>query len=118
MHRFLILDLLSSLGRKLGFAFLFFSVVFLILGYVIGGVLTGINEQFSVNSAYIPKEYIYSIVYGALFYTALVTLVSVQLIIERIHDETLFRYLNSMILVNIYKHLYLRVNNRPKTDGY
>ncbi|CAF0974422.1 unnamed protein product [Adineta ricciae] len=67
--------LLSSLGRKLGFAFLFFSVVFLILGYVIGGILLGINQQFTSDSAFIPKEYIYSIVYGALFYTALVTLI-------------------------------------------
>ncbi|UJR26499.1 hypothetical protein I4U23_007826 [Adineta vaga] len=67
--------LLSSLGRKLGFAFLFFSVVFLILGYVIGGIFLGINQQFSSNFVFISKEYIYSLVYGALFYTALVTLI-------------------------------------------
>ncbi|CAF1248062.1 unnamed protein product [Adineta steineri] len=68
-------QLLSSLGRKLGFGFLFFSVVFLILGYIIGGILTGINQQFTINFIYIPKEYIYAMVYGALFYTALVTLI-------------------------------------------
>lgn len=45
------------------------------LGYIIGGILIEINQQSNWNVAYIRREYIYSIVYGALFYTALVTLV-------------------------------------------
>ncbi len=73
------LEILSSLGRKLAFIFLLISIVFLIIGYFIGGILTGINQQFNINLIYVHKEYIYSIVYGALFYTALVTLVSIDI---------------------------------------
>jgi len=68
-------QLLSALGRKQGFGFLFISILFLILGYVIGGMLIQMNEQTITNTVYTRKEYIYSIVYGALFYTALVTLI-------------------------------------------
>jgi hypothetical protein len=77
---FFYLELLSSLGRKYGFALLFISIIFLIVGYIIGGILIQINQQSNINTIYIRKEYIYSIVYGALFYTALVTLVSVKIV--------------------------------------
>ncbi len=39
------------------------------------------TEQLNVHTVYIHKEYIYSVVYGALFYTALVTLVSTKIFI-------------------------------------
>ncbi len=77
---FFYLELLSSLGRKYGFALLFISIIFLIVGYIIGGILIQINQQSNINTIYIHKEYIYSIVYGALFYTALVTLVSGKIV--------------------------------------
>ncbi len=75
---FVYLELLSSLGRKYGFVLLFISSIFLIFGYIIGGIFIEINQRFNINIIYLRKEYIYSIVYGALFYTALVTLVSVK----------------------------------------
>jgi len=58
---------ISSLGRKNGLYFVIISIIFLLLGYIIGGIL--------ISHLYIRIEYIYSIVYGALFYTALVTLI-------------------------------------------
>jgi hypothetical protein len=73
---FVYLEILSSLGRKHSFVLLFISSIFLIIGYSIGGIFIQINQQYNINIIYIHKEYIYSIVYGALFYTALVTLVS------------------------------------------
>ena len=63
------------MGRKRGLYFLFISIFFLLIGYIIGGILLEINQRFDHNIPYIRTEYIYSIVYGALFYTALVTLV-------------------------------------------
>lgn len=71
----MVLELLSSIGRKYGFAFLLVSIVFLLIGYLIGGALIQIIEQWNLKEIYLEKEYIYSIVYGALLYTALVTLV-------------------------------------------
>jgi hypothetical protein len=70
------LETISSLGRKRGLFFPLISTVFLLLGYIIGGIFIEINRRFDTdNLVYIQTEYIYSIVYGALFYTALVTLV-------------------------------------------
>ncbi|CAF1168709.1 unnamed protein product [Rotaria sp. Silwood1] len=66
---------ISSMGRKRGLFFLIISIFFLLLGYLIGGILMEINQRFDNNIVYIRTEYIYSIVYGALFYTALVTLI-------------------------------------------
>jgi hypothetical protein len=50
--------------------------LFLLIGYILGGIITEINRKFPHHFFSIRTEYIYSIVYGALFYTALVTLVS------------------------------------------
>ncbi|CAM2726371.1 unnamed protein product [Rotaria socialis] len=66
---------ISSMGRKRGLFFLLISIFFLLLGYLIGGILVEFNQRFDNNLRYIRTEYIYSIVYGALFYTALVTLI-------------------------------------------
>ena len=72
-------ETISQLGRKLGLYFLLVSIVFLLLGYGLGGSLLEVNRRTNDSFVYIRTEYIYSIVYGALFYTALVTLVSVVL---------------------------------------
>ena len=84
--------------RKYGFSSLYFSTVFLLLGYMFGGIAIRINEQFNDGIAYLSKEYIYSMVYGALLYTALVILVSAkarQARAERSIESLLcFRYLN------------------------
>lgn len=72
-----ILELLTSIGRKYGFAFLFISIAFLLIGYLLGGTLIQITQQRKTSVIYLEKEYIYSFVYGALLYTALVTLVRV-----------------------------------------
>jgi hypothetical protein len=74
MYFFFDLELISSFDRKRGFVFIFFSVIFLLLGYIIGASLI----QF-IQHGYTAKEYIYSVVYGALFYTALVTMVSMKI---------------------------------------
>ena len=67
---------MSSLGRKSSWIFLFLSLVALLLGYILGGILAEINWRFAYHHfSYIRTEYIYSIIYGVLFYTALVTLV-------------------------------------------
>ena len=68
-------ETISQLGRKRGLALLLTSIVFLLLGYALGGLFIELNRQAVSNFVYIRAEYIYSIVYGALFYTALVTLV-------------------------------------------
>jgi len=73
--KFYYLETISLLGRKYGFYFIFFSIFFLLIGYIIGGIFIEMNRKFDNNLFYIHTEYIYSIVYGALFYTALVTLV-------------------------------------------
>lgn len=69
------LETISSLGRKRGLYFIIISFIFLLLGYIIGGLLIELNRKFHNNLFFLRIEYIYSIVYGALFYTALVTLV-------------------------------------------
>jgi len=69
------LETISSLGRKYGLYLLIISIFFLLIGYIIGGILIECNRKSGNSLFYIQPEYIYSIVYGALFYTALVTLV-------------------------------------------
>lgn len=70
------LETISSLGRKSSWIFLLLSFISLLLGYILGGILAEINWRFaSDHFPYIRTEYIYSIIYGVLFYTALVTLV-------------------------------------------
>lgn len=63
------------MGKKRGLFFLVISIFFLLLGYIIGGTLMETNQRFGNKILLIRTEYIYAIVYGALFYTALVTLV-------------------------------------------
>ncbi|UJR22577.1 hypothetical protein I4U23_025624 [Adineta vaga] len=65
----------STVSRKHGLFLLLISIVFLLSGYLLGGLLIEINQRNDINLVFIQKEYIYSIVYGALFYTALVTLI-------------------------------------------
>ncbi|CAF0895566.1 unnamed protein product [Adineta steineri] len=66
---------ISSMGRQRGLFLLLVSIFFLLFGYVIGGFLIEAGRQSKDSLWYIRTEYIYSIVYGALFYTALVTLI-------------------------------------------
>lgn len=66
---------LATLGRVYGFYSLFLSITFLIFGYLIGGIIVDLDEQFNIRIDYLRKEYLYSILYGAIFYTTLVTLV-------------------------------------------
>ena len=40
-------------------------------------MIVEMHQQFNIQTAVLQKEYIYSIVYGALFYTALVILVNI-----------------------------------------
>ena len=70
-----ILETLSIMSRQRGVFLLLISIVFLLCGYLMGGFLIELNRRPNRNLFFIEKEYIYSIVYGALFYTALVTLV-------------------------------------------
>jgi Na+-driven multidrug efflux pump len=63
------------MGRRRGLLLLLLSTAFLLLGYLLGGLLIELNQRNDNQLPYIRKEYIYSLVYGALFYTALVTLV-------------------------------------------
>ena len=63
------------MGRKRGLFFLLISILFLLFGYALGGIFIELNRQSDNSPFYIRTEYIYSVVYGALFYTALVTLV-------------------------------------------
>ncbi len=77
LRNFSSLETISSLGRKHGLSFIFISIFFLLLGYIIGGILIEINREFNHNFVYIHTEYIYAILYGASFYTALVTLVKI-----------------------------------------
>ena len=72
----LLLEFMAFSDRKYGFSSLYFSVVFLLLGYMFGGIVIRLNEQLNSGIEYLSKEYIYSMVYGALLYTALVILVS------------------------------------------
>ncbi|CAF1496238.1 unnamed protein product [Adineta ricciae] len=66
---------LSIMSRQRGVFLLLISIVFLLCGYLTGGFLIELNRRPGINLFFIEKEYIYSIVYGALFYTALVTLI-------------------------------------------
>jgi hypothetical protein len=66
----------SSTGQNRGFDSLFFSIVFLLVGYVIGGLFVELHQQFDIKTEYLRKEYVYSALYGSIFYTVLVTLVS------------------------------------------
>lgn len=71
-----VLETISTMGRRRGLLLLLISIVFLLLGYLLGGLLIEVNRRTDNQLPYIRKEYIYSFLYGALFYTALVTLVS------------------------------------------
>lgn len=91
----LCLERTPSIGQNPGFASLFFSIVFLLIGYIIGGVFVELHQQFDIKIEYLRKEYVYSALYGSIFYTVLVTLVreSGRLVIscERGKDLRLFR---------------------------
>jgi len=66
---------ISQLGRKRGLFFLLLSIIFLLLGYSLCGLFMKINRRQDDFLEFFRTEYVYSIVYGALFYTALVTLI-------------------------------------------
>ena len=74
-HRPPVLARLATLGRVYGFYSLFLSITFVIFGYLIGGIIVDLDEQFNIRIEYLRKEYLYSVLYGAIFYTTLVTLV-------------------------------------------
>lgn len=85
-----IAETISQLGRKFGLYFLVTSIFFLLLGYGLGGFLLELNRRTNDRYIYLRTEYIYSIVYGALFYTALVTLVRLVLNGEFFNEKEIF----------------------------
>jgi hypothetical protein len=70
------LERLFLLGFRHGFASLFFSIIVLLTGYISGGIFIELERNFHIDDSYLGKEYLYSMLYGGILYTALVTLVS------------------------------------------
>lgn len=90
------LETISQLGRKRGLFFLLLSIIFLLLGYSLCGLFMKINRRQDDFLEFFRTEYVYSIVYGALFYTALVTLVSA--------------YFSLLISSYIHIHRFVRIH--------
>jgi hypothetical protein len=73
---FVHLEAVSSLGRELGIIHVLNSIITLLIGYSLGAWLTADGgKQLDMDVIRIRSEYIYSIVYGLLVYSALVILV-------------------------------------------
>ena len=83
-------ECLSVVDRTDALSSSVFSVGFLLVGYIVGGIIIEFHQQFSVQSEYLEKEYIYSIVYGSIVYTALVTLVKKTLFSSQIQMKWIF----------------------------
>ena len=113
----LCLERTPSIGQNPGFASLFFSIVFLLIGYIIGGVFVELHQQFDIKIEYLRKEYVYSALYGSIFYTVLVTLVreSDRLVISCQGEKglRLFRCLNWMSSATVYRQ---QLNRRRSWD--
>ncbi len=71
------LEAVSSLGRECGIIIVLNSIITLLIGYSFGAWLmtAGSDNQLDMDIIRIRSEYIYSIVYGLLIYSTLVTLV-------------------------------------------
>lgn len=69
------LEMICQLGRRKAIFFLIMSLVFLAIGFGICIYLIDLDRRDLIRLPFLQHEYIYSILYGALLYTALVTLV-------------------------------------------